>query len=232
MTPQATELLLAVAEQLKLPLTAIARQAELGQMGGGLGAADLSMLRTNATVALALVDSYLLGLRLSHEQGSLALEPVSLSSTLTDTAHELYTYARQYDVHLEVRLAGKYEPVMAHHGGLKAALLSLGYALIEAQGAQAKGRRLILAAHRNAHGIAAGLYGEYELLSTEHWRRALNLCGQARQPFTALSAGSGAGLFVADAIFQAMASRLRVGRHHKQTGLAATLQPSQQLRFI
>jgi len=228
--PPATELLRSVAEQMKLPLTQIVRQVELANLGAG--PVDTQALQTQATVALTLVDSYLLGLQLLSEQASLALEPVSVASTLTDTAHELSRFAKQYNVGLEVHVAGRYEPVMAHHVGLRAALLSLGYALVEAQAAQGGKRRLVLASHRGAHGIVAGLYGKYENLQASQWRRALELCGRAGQPFTTVSTGSGAGLFVADAILQAMATRLRVGRYHKQTGLAATLLPSQQLRLV
>lgn len=228
--PEATLLLQSIAEQLKLPLTHIARQIELGQLQPG-ATLDLPAMRAQTTVALALVDSYLLGLQLAQEQERLTLQPVSVASVLTDAAHELYDFAKQYDVELEVHIAGRYGPVMAHHAGLKSALLSLGYALVEAQGAQPHGR-LILAAYRTHQGIVAGMYGRQEKLSMEQWRRALELCGKAQQPFTMLSATSSAGLFVADTILQAMTARLRVGRYLKQTGLSTTLLPSQQLQLV
>lgn len=230
-------LLSSVAEQLKVPLTIIARQAEAGQLVGTIELSHLNHLltmRVQADAALTLVDSYLLGLELLREQSSLDLEPVSVSSMLVDTAHTLDRYAKQYDVDLELHIGGKYEPVMAHPRGLRAALLSLGYALIESQAAQdtAKRHQLSLAAHRTQHGIVAGVYGDYEQLSAEEWRRALKLYGRAQQPFMALSAGSSAGLFVANTILEAMSTRLRVGRHQRQSGLAATLQPSQQLQLV
>lgn len=232
---EAGDLLSAVAEQLKVPLTAIARHAELGRLTGQPDLVDVDVIRTQADAALQLVDSYLLGLQLMREQTQLALEPVSASSTLVDTAHTLERFARHYGVQLEVEVAGKFRPVMAHARGLRAALLSLGFALIEAQAAQdrTKGpRRLTLATHQTPHGIVTGLYGEYEGLTTEQWRSALKLYGRAPQPLTAVSAGSGAGLFVADAIFRSMSSSLRVGQYQHQNGLAATLQPSRQLQFV
>jgi hypothetical protein len=58
------------------------------------------------------------------------------------------------------------------------------------------------------------------------------LYGTARQPLTSLLGSSGAGVFVAEALAQAMTSRLRAGRHGRQAGLAMTLPPSQQLQFI
>ena len=233
---EAGDLLLSVAEQLKVPLTTIARRAELGQLTGQVELVDAALIRAQADAAIQLVDSYLLGLQLLREQTQLELEPVSVSSTLVDTAHNLEGLARQYGVQVELAVAGKYTPVMANARGLRAALLSLGFALIEAQAAQAVPasgpRRITLATHRTAQGIVAGLYGDYDGLSTEAWRNALKLFGRAAQPLTSVTAGSGAGLFVADAILRSMSSGLRVGHFQHQNGLAATLQPSQQLQFV
>lgn len=225
----ATQLLRSVAEQLKQPLAVIARQAELGQLTNNPALTDLGAIRTHASAALTLVDSYLLGLQLLHDQESLHLEPVSVSSMLVETAHELDGFAKQFDASLELRIAGKYEPVMAHAKGLKSALLALGFALLE--GYPLPGATLTLAVHRTPHGIVTGLYGNYERLSSEAWRKAIALQGKAPQPFNALT-GSSAGLFVADTILQAMATKLRVGKHLNQQGLATTLQPSQQLSFV
>ncbi len=228
------DVLQAVAEQLKVPLTIIARQAELNQaLGAAVQPDDLRAMHVQATTALTLVDCYLLGLALSQGQTQLELEPVSLSSMLTTAAHELYYLARQHNIELEVQTAGKYEPVMANHRGLHAALVSLGYGLLESNGqTQGRHRHLTLAAHRTPHGLVAGIYGDYEDLEAHEWRTALKLCGQASQPFTALCSGSGAGLFVADTILRSMTSQLRVGRRQKEAGLAATFQPSHQLMFV
>lgn len=225
-------LLRSVAEQLKVPLTIIARQAELSQLAGKADVQEFAAVHSQATAALSLVDSYLLGLELSREQAHLELEPVSVSSALVGIAHDLYYVARQNGVELEVQVAGKYEPVMANQRGLRAALLSLGYGLVEATGEQQTRRHLTLAVHRTPHGIVAGIYSDFQDLEAKEWRTALELCGHAPQPFTGLSAGSGAGLFVADAIMRSMDTRLRVGRHQKECGLAATFHPSQQLAFV
>lgn len=230
----ADDLLAAVAEQLKIPLTIIARQAELAQLTGNTQAADPGLVRTQADAALQLVDSYLLGLQLLREQTHLELEPVSVSSTLTDIAHALTRFAAQYRVDIQVDIAGRYQPVMAHARGLRAALLSLGYGLVEAQGDGQDGRRRILriATHRTPRGIVAGMYGAYNGLCAAQWRMALGLCGQAAQPCTALGGGSSAGLFVADTILRSMNSRLQVGNHAGKRGLAAMLHPSMQLQLV
>jgi C4-dicarboxylate-specific signal transduction histidine kinase len=226
------ELLESVAEQLKLPLMNIARQAELAQLLGEIGPAGLSSIQAHAVAALTLVDSYMLGLELARNQETLVLEPVSVSSVLTEAAHALEAFAKQYGVIIELEIGGKYGPVMGNSTGLRAALISLGYELIEAQASHTRSAHLTLAATRNTRGIAAGIYSEYGELQTEHWRRAIELCGHAKQPFTTLTAGSGAGIFVADTILQAMDTRLRIGHYHKQRGLVADLRQSPQLQLV
>ena len=92
--------------------------------------------------------------------------------------------------------------------------------------------RLQLATHRTKYGIVAGVYGRLDELTPQMYRRARELQGRARQPLVASMPGSGAGIFVADAILGAMSSRLRVGRHGKLPGFAVTLPASEQLALI
>jgi hypothetical protein len=225
------QLLLSVAEQLKVPLTHIARQTELVTETGQ--PVNVPAIAASASMALTLVDSYLLGLNLLQTQGQLQLEPVSVSSLLVDVAHALDAHAQQYGVPLELHIGGRYEPVMAHAEGLRAALLSLGFAMVEAQSVRPRtvARHITLAGQRKSSGIVAGMYG-HEALDPAHWRKALQLCGKAQQPLAEMFGTPGAGVFIADMLAQAMETKVRVGRHSRQAGFAVTLQPSQQLQFI
>jgi hypothetical protein len=230
-------LFLALAEELKLPLQYIARQAELQQLGGvELPASFLQDIQASADMTVQLLDSYLLSLRLSLEPVSrLSLEPVSVSAVLYDTAAQLQTVAQQYGVQLDLHVQGRYEPVMAHRRALQSALVSLGYALIEAlpaAGVEPRKRRMRLATHRTKQGIVAGMYGELDSLTPQLFHRAKQLQGQARQPLVGALPGSGAGVFVADALLGAMASRLRVGRFQRFPGFAVTLPASEQLQLV
>lgn len=223
-------LLWSVAEQLKTPLTIMARQAELAQFMPERGL-DPELVSSQALTALTLVDNYMLGLKLLTSQEALALEPVSVSSTLVDVAHLLDRFCRQYSVTLELQIGGRYEPVMANRPALHAALVSLGFSLAESLAAVPGAvHNLTLAVHRTAHGIVAGLYGPFGLTAAE-WQRALQLQGVAGQPMPTVST-TAAGIFVANALGQAMDTKLRVGRHARSTGLAMTLLPSQQLQLI
>src|SRR6266513_1692419 len=91
-SPAFTELLVSVAEQLRIPLTTIARQAELGEITGK-GPACPDILKAQTGAALALIDSYLLGVRLMDDRSSLALEPLSIASTLHEIAQELHGFS-------------------------------------------------------------------------------------------------------------------------------------------
>lgn len=225
-------LLLSIAEQLKLPLLQIARQAELAQLAPDLS--QMGRIQTTADMALHLLDSYVLGVQLATDQRKLfETEPVSISSVLYDAGAQLAPIAKAYDVTLDLRLEGKYGPVMAHRDGLQSALVSLGYALIEALPSLDRPQlRLQLAAHRCRYGIVAGLYCEADELTTEALRQGRQLYGRARQPLTGISASSGAGVFVADALLHAMQSQLTVSRHHKLRGLGAVLQPNPQMQLV
>jgi hypothetical protein len=226
------QLLLSVAEQLKLPLLQIARSAELGQLQKE--GADLASIQTTADMAVQLLDSYLFGARLALESDyRLNMEPVSVSSVLYDTGQQLAAMAKLYGVELKLDVDGRFAPVLANRQGLQSALTSLGYALIEAlPSLNAQKLTLSLAVHNSRYGVVAGLYSDVEQLTTEALRQGRKLHGHIRQPLATLSPSSGAGVFVADAILQAMDSQLRPTRHRNLYGLGAVLRPTPQLQLV
>jgi hypothetical protein len=224
------QLLLSVAEELKLPLLQIARQAEHGRLSGQ---ADLLMIQSSADTALRLLDNYALGVRLALDPEELARESVSVSSVLYDAGQQLDAMAKSYGVGLELNIAGRFGPVLAHRQGLQAALVSLGAALIEALPAQETTQlKLHLATHRSRYGIVAGLYADTRQLSRDALRRGRELQRRSRQPLTGLTHTSGAGVFVADTILHAMSLKLAPSRHHRLYGLGTVLQPNNQMQLV
>lgn len=218
-----------LAEQLKLPLLQIARSAEFAY-GKGETESYLDISYT-ADMALRLIDSYLLSVEL-QAMPSLQLEPVSVSATLQDTAHALGQLARQYDTELQVDLKGKYQPVMAHRRSLESALMSLGYAFIEASSDQETKHTVILGAHHSSGGLIVGAYGNQPAIGAEALRRGMALFGTAKQSLPGFSSTAGAGVFVAHALLRSMNAPLRSSRHNMLSGLAATLSPSHQLSLV
>lgn len=224
------QLLLSVAEELKLPLLQIARHAEQGRLSGK---ANLALMQSTADMALRLLDNYVLGVRLATEPQEFAIESVSVSSVLYDTGQQLDGLAKSYGVNLELNIAGRFGPVLAHRQALQAALVSLGAALIEALPAQEMTQlKLHLATHRSRYGIVAGLYADTRQLSQEALKKGRQLQRHSRQPFIGLTHTSGAGIFVADTILQAMRLSLKPSRHHNLYGLGTILQPNHQLQIV
>jgi hypothetical protein len=225
-------LLLSVVEQMKLPLMSIARRAELGSLPGGQ--TDLNEIRITADAAVQLLDNYILGVQLASQEASLMqTEPVAISSVLHNAGQRLMPIAKAYGVSLDMHIDGKYGPVMAHRRGLEAALVSLGYALVEALPAQDTPQlKLHLSAHRCRYGIVAGIYCDTEQITTEALRVGRQLYGRARQPIINVSHTSGAGIFVADAILHAMQSQLTTSRYHRLYGLGAVLPLNPQLQLV
>lgn len=218
-------LLQALVEQLKSPLIQIARRAELAQPQ------SLEQIETTANFALKLIDNYVLSTRL--KQVSLLLEPVSISAVLYDALDQLQPIAKQYQCDLELNIAGKYGPVMAHRQGLLAAMISLGHAFIEAGQATVRERYVLtLVAHSGRYGTTAGVFSNIDSLSQEVFKRGQALYGRARQPLQTFTATSGAGVFVANSLFGAMSVGIGPASFHKTAGLAATFIPSRQLSML
>ena len=206
---QTEHLVLALMEQLKMPLLQIAHHAELAHEHA------LNEVGITAERALSLVDNYLLAVRLNQQE--LQFEPVSVSSVLYDVAHQLTPMAKQYNCDLELRLDGKYQPVMSHKAGLHAALVTLGQSFIEAEPALRP--TVVLAGYKSRRGITTGLFTE---------------SGQTPKLGISpkLPSAVDANIYVADSIFQAMAAKLYAAKHRKLNGLAVTLMPSTQLQII
>lgn len=219
----------ALTEQLKMPLIQIARQAELARVTGDM--TGLSTIQYVADTTLRLLDGYQLG-QTQLSQLEPELSPVSVSSILQDTAHKLYPLARQNNCEIEVSLAGKYGPVMAHRESLESALLLLGYALLEARGSGDNRHQVVLAAHKTRHGLSTGVFDNQSGLTAGMFRRGRALYGAAKQAIPSVSGANGASIFVADSLFRSMETPLRVARHKSLTGLAATMHLSSQLRLI
>lgn len=222
-------LLLALAEQIKSPLLHIARLSELAQKKEV--DEHLQTIEYTAAMTLGLVDSYLLGIQLAGQQ-ELALEPVALSAVLQDAAHAVSGMAKQYNCDVEVVLAGKYGPVMANKQSLEAAFISLASSFVQSVPEQEKRHRIMLVVRKTpATTIAAGVFGA-QPLTAAMFRRAKILYGSAQNALPQFTATSGAGIILADALLQTMASSLKVSHFHKHNGLAAELIPSTQLQLV
>ncbi len=226
MAAASDRLLLALAEELKTPLLQIAREAEVMRM---VHNKNLPVIEQSSRMALKLIDGYMLGL---DDQQSLELEPLNISSVLYESAHELSSAAKQLDVELKVSIKNKYGPIMAQREHLQAAFTMLGYQALSQSDQATSSHAITLGAHRSKHGIVAGVYSSSANFSADTFRRAQAFTGTARQTYPNASHSNGAGMMLADALFQSMSVALKVSRHQNQPGLAATFLPSAQLMLV
>jgi hypothetical protein len=231
------QLLLGVAEELKMPLMQIAHLAEMTAKS----ADDITSFRaiqSTADTGLQLIDNYILGIRLKTEPQLFELESVSVSSVLYDTGEKLRVLAKSYGVHLELSIGGRFAPVTANKEALQAALVSLGAALIEAipalDGSMDRQLCLQLATHKSRYGIVAGLYSDVSQLSSSLLSsgRKLSRTSSSRQPLINLTHTSGAGVFVAETILNAMDLKLTASRHRNLYGIATILKTNNQLQLV
>lgn len=227
---QADERLLnALAEQLKMPLLQISRQAELAYGSGDT--TSLATISYVADTALKLIDGFLLSTE-SDVRELFELEPVSVSSVLQDTANNLSQLAKQNECDIDISLSGRYGPVMAHKKSLESALMLLGYSLIETRTAESSRHQVVFAVHRRKGGLVTGVFDNQPGLSNDMFRRGKALYGSSKQALPTLTGSNGAGVFIANSLLSAMEAPLHVARHNKLTGLAATLHPSSQLQLV
>lgn len=225
------KIFLSLIEQLSRPFLQITRISELATDDAVAAQQHWQLVRALAGSSLQLVESYALSLRVQGRVTPLEIEPVTVSSLLYDTAQALQPYARQYSVELALEPGPKMQPVLADRAVLQSALTALGQVFVLSQAEADEVGPVHLAAHRNRYGVVAGLYGGANI-GADSLRRAQHLGGKARQPLQRLVSGPAAGVFVAESLLKALSTRLHAARYHNLTGLAATLQPSQQLQLV
>ena len=229
--PEDDRLFKIIIEQIKLPLLHIARQTEAANYGSNVNYADINSV---AEMSLKMIDSFLLT-KGQNSQTSLELEPVSVSSVLNSAADNLYDMAKLYNCSVELRIAGKYGPVMSEKHKLEAALTMLGYSYIEANTAnivERKRGRILLTAYRSSKGLVAGVFSPEVSFTNEQFQKSLDSFGSTRQAIPEVIQSTGAGIFIANSLLNDLTTKLRVAHYKKLSGLAATLLPSQQLQFI
>jgi hypothetical protein len=208
----------------------IARATELARLSGNTQ--DLEQTEILADTALRLLDSYVISTQTMLGQQTLHLEPVSLPATLYDTAQYLHKLARLYNCEVELSVSGKSGLVMAHPVALQAAFTSLGYSFINALGEEKETNQIFLIAQRSKQGVMAGIQTNNSVVGGKVLQQAKELYGVARQPLAELTHSSGAGIMVANSLFEAMAMQLKAVKGRSSSGLVVTLLPSQQLALL
>ncbi|MEX2007101.1 MAG: hypothetical protein WD877_02985 [Candidatus Saccharimonadales bacterium] len=233
---QQRALLIALSDDLALPLLQVKTGLEVLEANPDQARVKKSTeaMSLSAEAGLRLIEAYRHALA-AAESGSLPLEPLAIGAVLDEVAHRISPYAKQYSTVIEVDVAGRLRPVLAHQPSLFSAMEVLSTSLLRAQAAQSQASRyrIVLGAHRSIdNGIAAGVYGNVNGLSDKTLRAARGLVGRARQPLPALPPGAASGVLIADMLCSLMWQPLRASAHRNIPGLATAIPASKQLKFV
>jgi light-regulated signal transduction histidine kinase (bacteriophytochrome) len=213
------QLLINIVEHLKLPLTNIALKSEI---------ANLTDIKSLADNSIRLIDGFVLGLNLA--QNELQLEPVSVSEVLSDAAHALSKTARIYDCNLNLKIEGRFAPVMSSKSEMQSALTLIGQTVIESN--LDRNSEVFISAYRSGDKIIAGVFKSGLKITNESLRKSIISAGQVLQGLPDFSHSSVAGIYTADLLLSKLSSKLQVFHHNNLEGLAGNFIPSQQLSLV
>jgi signal transduction histidine kinase len=223
---RADALLHAVAEQLKQPLLYIRQSVELDQLQKqSLNHHDMYV---SVNAGLSLIEHYITWQRYKRGEQDLTVQQMSLSAVMRGVHDTLQNFSRSQQTALELKIKGRYEPILAESKLLESGLHALGLAFIEA----APKQKVVLGVHKTRWGIAAGVYSPDVSMQAAQFKAHKQLLGNARQLFPAASYTPMSGVAMADALFSQMFLRLHPSRHDGMDGLAVTLAPSPQLSLL
>jgi K+-sensing histidine kinase KdpD len=229
-------LLIALSDDLTLPLLQIRSSLDIIEntpLNKTQSKEHLRLMGMSADTGLFLAEAYRLVLQ-SDKLAELPMEPVAIGAVLDEVAHKLSPYANEYSTELQVDVQGRLNPILAHQPSLAAALECLSTSLIRAQAAQTKQSeyKIILGAHRSGSLVTTGVFSNVQGLTDRTLRAARSLTGSARQPLTALPAGSASGVLLADMLCSALWQPLRASAHRNMAGLSVGVPSSKQLSFV
>ena len=213
------QLLVNIVEHLKLPLINISLKSENANLGDIKSLADSS---------IRLIDGYVLGL--NKDQHQLDFEPVSVSEVLSDTSHNLSKIAKMYSCNLNLKIEGKFVPVMSSRIEMESALTLIGQTIIESN--LGENTEIFINAYKSRDKIIAGVFTSNLEITNESLKKAIISTGRVKQGLPNFSYNPVAGIYAADLLLTRLASKLQVLQHNNLSGLAGNFIPSQQLSFI
>jgi len=221
------QLLLKVAENIRLPLLQILLNTQLS-LASKEG--DLKQVEDLAKFSIRMIDNFILSSVTANNHP--ILEPLSLSSVLYDSAHELEQLAKYYDVKLKVISNNNFGPVLSNRVALESSLISVGWAMIESMSSLDKSKTITLASHRSRYGLVAGVYSEDVNINSNILNQGLRNMNSSKRPMPDFSHTNSAGIFIAKQLLSNMDMRLLASKHHNLRGIGTLMNPSKQLQLI
>ncbi|MCL5112884.1 MAG: hypothetical protein M1554_00150 [Patescibacteria group bacterium] len=218
-----------LVEQLKLPFIQILKQLELSSINNQYS--NLRNIEISAEYAIKLIDNYILSLKIENKLIDVYPETFLVSSVLYNSVQYLESLAKMYGVDLKILIDNKSAPVTGNRIILETAILSLGMSLVEAVALNSK-PILYFATHKSRYGVVAGVYTDEIKISSKLLREGRKFKGKSSQPLQSMLYSPGAGIFIADNLFNSLKLNILISKHKNLYGLGTILSCSKQLTLV
>lgn len=220
-----SELLISLAEQLKLPLVQISSIAEVFIHDNSH--ADINEISEISKASLNMIEGYLMSVRLQQES-SIKFEPVAIGSVMYDVSQQIRRYAKIYNCEVDIDVDKKCGLVMSSRKIFLNSMVNLSYGLISAT----TNSRIRLVVTSKGDSIVAGVFSKIPGLNKAMLENAKLLKTESRNPLHKVSSGMVGGVFVADSLMSLVGSGVIVSRNKNESGLAVNLVQSNQLSLV
>lgn len=208
----------ALMRELQHMLYKIARSAELKDPQ------LLQEIQKEADIALRLIDSYLLTTSVDGKQIQIDLSPVGIGSLLHETAYEVRA-SSGIDVEVTPKVL---QPVMTNILLLKNFLFSVGYFISKTNNST----ELKFCSFKAKDGeIGVGVLSKNFNVTSKELKKALNNTSN-HMPLSKHTSQSAIMLIIADAIANALGSKLSVKKAGNSKGFSLLLPKSEQLALV
>ncbi|MBW3568830.1 hypothetical protein KY385_01745 [Candidatus Parcubacteria bacterium] len=225
--PSNTQLLGALARELKNPLILIARQAELEALNSS--DASFASIQNTAEQTLKLIDSYLLLAQSEYGQVKLPLETIGIGSVIYDALEEFRPVAASQRINLISDIHD--QTVETNPKGLKTALWCLLNMALESVEEKSTRQIMVSARRQRGNNVTVSVLANLEVSRSE-MSLARKLQGNSHLAIALHSKSSGVHLAIADLFANAAGDGLHVARRGSSSGLALRLIKSQQLHLL
>lgn len=225
--PTSNQLLGSLAQELKTPLTLIARHAELE----GLNTENKSFyaLQDTAEQAMKLIDGYLLMAQSEYGQASLPLQTIGVGSVIYDVIEEFRPYAKENKFIISSEIND--DIVMTHPEGLRTALWCMVRLAADHSSNGSRSEIFIKAGRAKDKSIAVSVLSGFEVTKRDI-DLARELQGKSHLSASMTSHSSGIQLAIADILTSSIGASLKPAKGRGLTGLSMKLLKSQQLQLV
>lgn len=215
----------ALAKELKIPLTAIAREADLYRIDG---------ISRKAADVMTLLDGYLLAAQTEYGQLNFPMETTCIGSIMYEISQDIRELAAEQNITIST-ITNSQGAVTTNRRGLKIALGCLAQMAAVSEGEEGsvtKGELKLVSYEKRNGNTVAGVLSSRLYLTPRDLKRADLLYGDSHITLSTQALGSGIRLAIAKQLADSLGARLLPLRRDGLGGIGLELVKSQQMQLV